>query len=137
MNRIFKLDQRQQNWTRILLWWEIRRPLYNLFLALVLGLVFVIASTIPNDGFFYFQAGPMLSIGIYTTILLYFLVGNICYTGGSIVQMIARTWWTVIIGKYLDRLFIYGLVFSFLVSIIPLALLFLNFVLGQLFKGVH
>ena len=62
---IFNTDQGQRNWAKIILWWEIRRPLYNLFLALCLGFMLVGIYIIPNDGYFRFHAGPMLAIGMY------------------------------------------------------------------------
>lgn len=133
LQSVLKLDLSQQKWTRIVLWWEIRRPLYNVFLAVNLGLVLLVASLIPNKGFIELQTGPMLAIGVYAIIFFYFVIANICYTGGSIVQIIVRTQNLGLFSKYLDRLFIYGLVFSFLVSLMPVSLMLLNLVIGYLF----
>jgi hypothetical protein len=133
MRRIFYLDPNETRWTKILTWWEIRRPLYNLFLLIFLAFVILVLSKLPNHGYIQLQAGPVLALTIYVGIVFYFIIANVCYTGGLAAQLIFRSWKRKeMISKHILGLFLYGLICSFFVSVVPIFVALGNMVFGVL-----
>ncbi|HYF68950.1 MAG TPA: hypothetical protein VD884_12490 [Ohtaekwangia sp.] len=130
LQKIFQTDPERRSSGKIILWWEVRRPLYNLFIALIVALNLAIIQLLPNDGYFRLHAGPMLVMGMYAAILLYFIAANICYTGGSLLQIILRTWEGERIKKHVGQLFIYGLIISLIVTLLPVIIALINWSIG-------
>ena len=130
IQKIFFSDSTEKRWTKILLWWEIRRPLYNVFLVLFLMLTFAILSIIPEGGYFRLQATPMLSVGVLLVAVIYFIGANVCYTAGSVVQIIVKDWNQKIVRKYVGSLFLFGVTFSLLTTLSLLLVGIANWILG-------
>jgi hypothetical protein len=127
--KIFYADSAEKRWKRIALWWEIRRPLYNVFLVLFAALTLAIMSVIPQ-GYVRFQAGPMLVVGAVLASVLYFLGANVCYTAGSIVQIMVKDWNQKFVRKYVGSLFLLGVTFSLVATLSLVLLGIANWILG-------
>jgi len=131
LQKIFKVDTAEKPLMKIIFWWEIRRILYNLFLIFFLFFTFTIISFLPRDGFIIFYASPMLVAGISLGLFLFFIVANICYTGGWIFQIATRKLNWKVIQVLTGRLFIYELILSFIVTLLPIILWMLNVTLPE------
>ncbi len=131
LQKIFKVDTAEKPLIKIILWWEIRRILYNLFLLFFLFVTFTIISFLPRDGFIIFYASPMLAVGISLGLFLFFIVANICYTGGWMFQILTIKLNWKAIQVLTGRLFIYGLILSFIITLLPVLLWILNVTLPE------
>lgn len=130
--RFFNVNTEEKIWWKIILWWEIRRIPYNIFLILILIVTFGLLALLPNDGFIIFLPGPMLVVGTYFIILLYFLFANVFYSSGWLFQLITREVNSNKIKVFTKKLFLIGLLFSILVTLIPILLGLMNISLGFL-----
>ncbi len=123
ISRLFKVNLSEKKWYKIILWWELRRIPYNVFLFLFLLFSIFLLSFISNDGYFKIIAGSGFVIGFYLSILLYFIGANVLYTTGCIFQLITRNINYKFINKVITYAFILGLIISFIATIIPILLL--------------
>ena len=102
-------------WIKIILWWEFRRIPYN-FLIVVFGILsYKILSFIVKDHWSFFFPPMFLYIGT----LLFLFLANVFYTSGWIFQLITRNSSNKFIYRIRPNIFIYGLLFSFIVELIP------------------
>jgi len=110
----------------IISWWESRRPVYNLVVG-VAGLCAVTDHTVfgllppravPPDI-------PLGAVGI----VAYGVLANLCYSGGPALELYIRRRWGngyAVVGPTLFR---YGFVFSVGLTLLPIPLAFLDWLL--------
>ncbi len=102
-------------WIKIILWWELRRILYN-FLLVIFGIfALTVLSLIVKDLWSFFS--PPLFFLIWTGVFLF--LANVFYTSGWVFQLLARNTSNRFINKIRPKVFIYGLIFSFAIQLIP------------------
>ncbi|WP_369999553.1 hypothetical protein [Winogradskyella sp.] len=130
ISKFFKVNASETILYKIILWWELRRIPYNIFLLLTLSFTIYIISFLPNEGYIKVIAGPGLVVGFYLTILLYFIGANILYTLGCIFQILTRTSHHKYINLLKEISFILGLSISIVVTLSPCLALLVNFFIG-------
>ncbi len=114
---IFNTDDNRP-WIKIILWWEFRRILYN-FLLIVFGIfALTILSFIVKDLWSFFS--PPIFFLMWTGLFLF--LANVFYTSGWIFQLVTRNSSKKIINRIRPKIFIYGLLFSFSIELIPCVL---------------
>jgi hypothetical protein len=131
LEKTFKVDVAEKKWWKIILWWEIRRPLYNLFLLLFLGVTLAIFSFLPNDRLLVFYPGPMLALGFYFGIILFIVFANVFYTSGWIFQLIMRNMNWKEINYLSNKAYILGLIMTAFITLAPVILGILNFIFSN------
>ncbi len=94
-------------------WWEARRPLYN---AAVGGTGLVTLATLAL-----LQALPPLAV-VVPIVAVYALVANLCYSLGSVVDLLARRVGGPDYAPVGPTLFRYGFVFSVGLTLFPIAI---------------
>ena len=116
LKRLFILNSDDNRpWIKIILWWEFRRILYN-FLLIVFGIFsLTILSFIVKDLWSFFS--PSIFFFIWTGLFLF--LANVFYTLGWIFQLITRYSSNNFINRIRPNVFIYGLLFSFGIQLIP------------------
>jgi hypothetical protein len=120
LKQFFLPNLNEKRWFRILIWWELRRIPYNVFLLLFLSISFYFLSLIPNDGFIRILPGPGLIVGFYITLLLFFIGANILFTTGSIFQIITRNYNHKLIYWVRKFSLLIGIIVSFIVTLCPI-----------------
>jgi hypothetical protein len=113
-------------------WWERRRLVYNLVLAvagvLSLGAQSLFTVLPPRS------AAPDVPLGL-VGVLAYAVLANLCYTAGPAVDVYIRRRWGdgyAVVGPTLFR---YGFVFSVGLTLLPIPLSFLGWALRLLHVG--
>lgn len=115
----------------IILWWEFRRILYNFFLIVFGIFSLTILSFIVKDLWSFFS--PRIFFLMWTGLFLF--LANIFYTSGWIFQLITRNSSNKFIDRIRPKVFIYGLIFSFGIQLIPpLATGIYRIVTGEIIK---
>jgi len=98
-------------------WWEQRRPVYNLVLAVagVLSLsAYRLFSVLPPR-----SASPDVPLGL-VGVLAYALLAKLCYTAGPAVDLHIRRRWGDQYAVVGPTLFRYGFVFSVGLTLLPI-----------------
>ncbi|NNE32722.1 MAG: hypothetical protein HKN40_10160 [Winogradskyella sp.] len=131
LNKIIKVDTSSRKWYSIILWWELRRIPYNLILIGLTAFLLLVISLIPNEGFVVVFTGPVLIVGTYLSILLYFIGANILFSLGWVLQIILRNFNETRIQFLIRNLFIIGIIISVLVTLSPIVILLINLLLGK------
>ena len=126
----FNAPTTEKNWPKIILWWELRRIPYNLFILIFISTTLLVISEMPNEGFIKIFAGPALSLSIYASLLLYFLGANLLFTLGWIVQIISRKLKHNYVHYLIRKSFIIGLIISGIVTLSPILIWLVNQILG-------
>jgi hypothetical protein len=118
---LFTVPDRERTPSEIILWWESRRIPYNLIVGLFglisLGIIALIEINSPyamGTGF------PLLCI------IFFGLGANVFYTGGWIVELLARGMSKEPSRNLGSQLLLAGLVFSVLLDFIPLVFFIAN-----------
>ncbi|MFA6571734.1 MAG: hypothetical protein WCT77_10940 [Bacteroidota bacterium] len=121
-------------WQKIVLWWELRRLLYNIFLIFFVLLSLTVLSLIVEDLFSFFSP-PFF---VFIQLIIFFIFANICYTSGWIIQLVTKKEKNKFINRVKPKLFIYGLLFSCFIIFIPC---FINacytLITGERIKSVY
>jgi hypothetical protein len=116
LKRLFILNtDDNQPAIKIILWWEFRRILYNLLLIVFGIFALTILSFIVKDLWSFFS--PPILFLIWTGLFLF--LANVLYTSGWIFQLITRHSSNKFINRIRPKIFIYGLIFSFGIQLIP------------------
>src|SRR5262245_42858893 len=116
----------QSGWS-VLKWWERRRPLYNLAVGAA-GLLTTATAwlhVLVDPGF----TGPPLGI-----VLAYALAANLFYSLGTPIDLMLRRTLKQDAGPVAQAMFRYGLAFSIGLTLLPIPLFLLSFVI-RLFIG--
>lgn len=115
LKKLFIVNNEPRHWFKVILWWEFRRLLYN-FLLIIYGIIgLTILSFIIKDLLSFFS--PPIFFLMWTA--LFIILANICYTSGWIFQLVTTNSSNKFINKIKPKLFIYGLIFSFFVTLTP------------------
>jgi hypothetical protein len=112
LRRLFAIPPEPRSALRIILWWELRRPAYWCFLAVVgMGgaLLMCYATRNPSPDEEGFE--------LFLPMLLVILGSNICYTGGWVAELVARKLWKAKVAFFGPVAFSLGLIFSALVCL--------------------
>jgi hypothetical protein len=113
----------------ILGWWERRRPVYNLVLAvagvLSLGAQSLFTLLPPHS------AWPDVPLGL-VGVVAYAVLANLCYCAGPAVDVYIRRRWGSASAAVGPTLFRYGFFFSVGLTLLPIPLAFLNWALRWL-----
>ena len=108
--RFFAAPERGRRWYSVIVWWELRRIPYNLFLCLP---CLIIAAGVSFTGDYDLpETGGVL-------LFLFVLPSNVWYTAGWVAELIARPIWRGNARYFGPILFIAGLVFSTLFIAVP------------------
>lgn len=126
LNKIIDVPKEERSLLSIFLWWEWRRPLYNLAVGLA-GLPSVILITLCF--------GYPLIVTVASG-LCYLLMANICYSLGTPAEVVAKACWKEKAETYGPVLLTLGTIFSVLLTVaiefLVLAFLLVNAV-GNIF----
>lgn len=115
INKIFLLKTEEKNWLKIIIWWELRRILYNFFLVVFGVLSLTILSFIIKDIWSFFSP----PIFLFMWIAIFLILANVFYTSGWIYQLLSRKSSNYVINKLKPKIFIYGLFISAFVTFLP------------------
>jgi len=113
-------------------WWERRRPVYNLVLAVAGGLSLGAQSlfqVLPPR-----SSPPEVPLGL-VGVLAYAVLVNLCYSAGPAADVYVRRRWGDASAAAGPTLFRYGFVFSIGLTLLPIPLSFLGWVLRLLHVG--
>ena len=115
--RLFSRRETAPGTSDIIKWWELRRIPYNL--AVGATGVFTVVVTIASEKFgepFGLPDPPIIAV---FAVLAYGIGANVCFTGGWIVEIVARKLWRDRVGAFAQISFALGLVFSVLLTLAP------------------
>lgn len=132
INKLFIVNTSEKKWFKIILWWEARRILYNIFLLCFLMILLLALSQIPNEGFIKFILGPALIVGMYLSIIFYFVLANLFYVFGWISQLILRKAKCNFIKILTPKLFIIDISLSAIITFIPIFIWTINLIIGKI-----
>ncbi len=107
LQKVIEVPQEPRSIISILVWWEWRRPLYNVALCLA-GLPSILILTL-------FGITPLATL---TCALCYMVFANICYTLGTPAEVVARACWKEKAANYGPVLLTLGTIFSVLLTIV-------------------
>ncbi len=114
-------DSVQSAW-QIIAWWEARRIPYNLLVGAVglVSSVFVLITALLSEHFGGEPIGlpdpPFIAVA---AVIAYGVMANVCYTGGSLSELLVRRVWPEE-GRAFGKIsFFLGLVFSMLLTLVP------------------
>ncbi len=119
--RLFSRKETATSFWAILKWWELRRIPYNLIVGAtgIMGALAMIGS-----GFIAESSGaeiefPDPPLFVFAFIFFYGLMANVFYSAGWITEVIARWIWKERVEAYGEVAFIYGTLFSVLLTALP------------------
>lgn len=120
--RLFQRNEDNMTALQIILWWEARRIFYNIvvgFAGLITIVVILISAAIAEKLFnepIGLPDPPFLAI---VGVIFYAIAANICYTGGWLAELISHEVWREKAKGFAEIFFTLGIVFSFLLTLIP------------------
>ncbi len=120
LQRMIKVPDGPRSVISTLLWWECRRPLYNIVVCL---------SGLPSV--LIFSLFGMGQVAIFAA-LVYAFFANICYCLGAPAEMVARVCWKEKAGNYGPVLLTLGTIFSVILTICLELLVCTIFILGSI-----
>lgn len=93
----------------ILLWWELRRVVYT---------VLLMAALVPSGAYFVWRYGLGEEVAYgFLAAFMYLCMANVCYTSGSISELIARKYFGEKAAHFGSILFALGTGFSILLTL--------------------
>lgn len=114
LKRLFFVPDGPRCWYQVIIWWELRRVLYNIlvgFFGIISLCVFIyLASQRPKQ----FEDGPEP-----LAILFFGFAANLFYTGGWIGELIVRLLWRERAAFFGPIMFGVGLLFSIALCFLP------------------
>lgn len=123
--RLFQRREDQISSLQIILWWEARRLFFNIVVGTA-GLITVftmlfsamVAEKLVNEPIAWPDPPLFAIIGV----ALYAIAANVCYTGGWLAELISREVWGDKARSFAEISFTLGIIFSFLLTLLPGAL---------------
>ncbi len=107
LRKVIEVPQEPRTTMSIISWWEWRRPLYNLVLAI---------TELPSVLVLWLLIGLPLTVCVMSG-LCYLFFANICYTLGTPAEMVARTCYKEKAETYGPVLLTLGTIFSVILTI--------------------
>ena len=115
-------DRARSSWS-IVNWWESRRLAYNISVGTA-GVV----SLAAIETFSLLPPHPMLLPIPWQPIAVYALLANLCYSAGSLAELLIRRVWGEELEPVGPALFRYGFAFSIGLTLLPAGLALLEWV---------
>jgi hypothetical protein len=113
---LFPVPDVRRSPTTLLMWWERRRPTYNLIVGIT-GLitlsVLTVLSWLPPHTSFH---PPLIAV------ILYGICANVCYSLGFCIEALLQRLWGEEVAPVGPTLFRHGLVFSIGLTLLPIAI---------------
>jgi hypothetical protein len=109
---LFNVPPNPRSFGNVLAWWEIRRFIYNGVLATA-GITSLAISAIYVKGWFDFISPPLFPA------FFYFFGGNLCYTGGWIIELISKNLFGKDTRRFAALALKLGIAFSIFVAFTP------------------
>ena len=137
--RLFQRNEEDITPLQIILWWEARRLFFNIVVGIagVMTIVVMVFSAAIAEKLFNEPIGwpdpPLFAI---IGIILYAVGANICYTGGWIAELISHEVWGDKARGFAEISFTLGVVFSFLLTLVPGALVVFAVVVRFIYRGL-
>jgi hypothetical protein len=131
-HRIFSIPEGDRPWYSVVVWWEMRRPLYNL----VVG----ISGTISLFLIFFFiwlppaLKGDDADFDYFIAIGAFGIFANFFYTFGWIFELLQRSFLRMPIRRIGPLSFSLGTIFSSGLALVPAAIFFFEWVYRALKK---
>ena len=123
--RLFQRNEEHMTSLQIILWWEARRLFFNIVVGIagvmtivVMLLSAAVAEKLSNEPIGWPDPPLFAVIGI----ILYAVGANVWYTGGWIAELISHEVWGNKVRGFAEMSFTLGVVFSFLLTLVPGAL---------------
>jgi hypothetical protein len=135
--RLFQRNEQDMTSLQIILWWEARRLFFNIIVGLagVMTIVVMLFSAAIAEKLFNEPIGwpdpPFFAI---IGVILYAIGANGCYTGGWIAELISHEVWGEKARGFSEISFTLGVVFSFLLTLVPGALVVFAVVCRFIYK---
>ncbi len=123
--RLFQRNEDNMTSLQIILWWEARRLFFNIVVGVagVMTIVVMLFSAAIAEKLFNEPIGwpdpPLFAI---FGVVLYAIAANVCYTGGWLAELMSHEIWGEKAKGFAEISFSLGIVFSFLLTLIPGAL---------------
>ena len=110
------------NSLQIILWWEARRLFFNIVVGIA-GIITIftillsamIAEKLVNEPIGWPDPPLFAIIGV----VLYAIGANVCYTAGWLAELISREVWGDKAKSFAEISFTLGVIFSFLLTLLP------------------
>ena len=124
--RLFQRAEHLETPRQIVLWWERRRLLFNLIVGatgILTCTLLLVGEMLAEKKFGDVEAGsPILAVfGVFA----YGIMANICYTGGWISELVAKYVWKKQAENLGKITFALGIVFSVLLTLLPVVVFLL------------
>lgn len=135
--RFFSRRETTYGTFEIIAWWELRRIPYNVVVGatgIVTIVIIATAAWIASQKFgdpIEFPDPPLFAL---MAVIAYGVCANICYTGGWIAELLARSVWKEKVGAFAQITFVLGFVFSILLTLVPALLIVFALVVRLLFR---
>jgi hypothetical protein len=136
--RLFQRTESLSTYPKIIWWWECRRIPFNLIIGL-LGIVTCVCL-LAMEGIsekyqkqFYPSGGGGSPIFFVIMPILYGITANVCYTGGWILEIVAKKLWQERAANFGEISFALGFAFSIVLTLVPIAVGLLFLLLALLF----
>jgi hypothetical protein len=119
--RLFQRAEHLETPQQIILWWERRRLIFNLIVGAtgILTCTLLLVGEMLAEKFFRDEGGggsPILAVfGVFA----YGIMANICYTGGWISELVAKYVWKEQAENLGKIAFALGIIFSVLLTLLP------------------
>ena len=120
LQKIFEAPKGKRSVFSTLLWWECRRPLYNLTVGLM-GLPSLLILSVCGMGY-----------GVIFAALFYAFFANLCYCLGAPAELVARACWREKAESYGPVLLSLGTIFSVILTVFLELLVCAIFILGAI-----
>ncbi len=120
--RLFQRQEGQMNSLQIILWWEARRLFFNIVVGIagVITVFTMLFSAMIADKLFNEPIGwPDPPIFAIIGVVVYAIGANVCYTVGWLAELIAREVWGDKAKSFAEISFTLGVIFSFLLTLVP------------------
>jgi hypothetical protein len=117
---LFPVPDLRRNTATLLVWWERRRPAYNL----IVGAAGLISLTVLQAMSW---LPPHVNFRVpFPVIIVYGLCANVCYTAGFALEALLQRLWGDDVAPIGPTLFRHGLVFSVGLTLLPIGIAWLS-----------
>ena len=114
VGQMFSVSDGPRRWYHIILWWELRRIAFNAIVGIVGIISVIVFLTLASQRPKQFEEGPEPF-----AILIFGFGANLCYTGGWMAELVARSLWRERAAFFGPMMFSLGLLFSVTLCFLP------------------